>query len=349
MSESTSRFWPFDARVSIVSAIALLVVLLLLVAVLRVTINWPSEKSENIVLIGVLLISLLPVLLAVVDVFIERGGVIEYKGVKIDFSQVPRVGISGITVPVNIGVRGEPVNDSGTTQILDALRQATACDVVIIDLEEGQAWWETRLLVLLAGAERLKRPDKIVFVGTDAGKEHCFQGWAYSGDLLRHLVYAHPQYMRSLQTARAAARQWELVEPINPADRTNPGATPSQPPWIQGALATRHPWMAFNSATGLPNVLLAEQLLATDLGERLERLQEPRTISLVRLSDLFRPVLNTDSIDQSWSSDRQIRTFLDGDAPYVAITQNGSYLTLVARLSVLNALVKTLVARKQAK
>jgi hypothetical protein len=347
MSESTSRFWPFDARVSIVSAIALLVMLLLLVAALRVTMDWPSEKSENIVLIGVLLMSLLPVLLAVVDVLIERGGVIEYKGVKIDFSQVPRVGMSGITVPVNIGARGEPVSDSSTTRILDALRQATACDVVIIDLEEGRAWWETRLLVLLAGAERLKRPDKIVFTGTDAGKEHRFQGWASASDLLRHLVYAHPQYMRSLQAARAAARQWELVEPINPADPANPGAAPFQPPWIQGALAARHPWMAFDGATGLPNVLLAEQLLATDLGERLEK--EPRTISLVRLSELFRPVLNTDSIDQSWSTDRQISTFLDGDAPYVAVTQNGSYSTLVARLSVLNALVKTLVARKEAK
>jgi len=347
MSESTSRFWPFDARVSIVSTIALLVVLLLLVVVLRVTIDWPSEESENILLIGVLLLSLLPVLLAVVDVLIERGGVIEYKGVKIDFSQVPRVGISGITVPVNIGVRGEPVNDSSTTQILDALKQATACDVVIIDLEEGRAWWETRLLVLLAGAERLKRPDKIVFIGTDAGKEHRFQGWAYAGDLLRHLVHAHPQYLRSLQTARAAARQWELVEPINPANPANPGAAPIQPPWLQGALATQHPWMAFDGATGLANVLLAEQLLATDLGEKLER--EPRTISLVRLSELFRPVLNTESIDQSWASDRQISTFLDGEAPYVAITQNGSYATLVARLSILNALVKTLVARKEAK
>jgi len=146
MSESTSRFWPFDARVSIVSAIALLVVLLFLVAVLRETINWPSEKSENFVLMGVLLMSLLPVFLAVVDVFIERGGVIEYKGVKIDFSQVQTVGISGITVPANIGVRGEPVSDSGTSEILEALRRATACDVVIIDLEEGRAWWETRLL-----------------------------------------------------------------------------------------------------------------------------------------------------------------------------------------------------------
>lgn len=159
-----------------------------MLAILRATKAWPSEKIDSTVLIGVLLLGFLPVLLALVDVFIERGGVIEYGGVKIDFSKVPQMGVSGFTVPVNIGVRGEPVTDSSTTQILDSLRQAATCDAVIIDLEEGQAWWETRLLVLLAGAERLKKPEKFVFAGTDAGKAECFQGWAHASDLLPHLA-----------------------------------------------------------------------------------------------------------------------------------------------------------------
>ncbi|MGH8624834.1 MAG: hypothetical protein ACREYC_06060 [Gammaproteobacteria bacterium] len=245
------------------------------------------------------------------DVFIERDGVIEYGGVKIDFSKVPQMGVSGFTVPVNIGFRGAPVTDSSTTQILDVLKQATTCDAVIIDLEEGQAWWETRLLVLLAGAERLKKPEKIVFVGTEARKEQCFQGWAHPNDLLPCLVQAHPQYLRSLQTARAAPRQWEMVEPVNPVFPGNPPATPGQPPWMSGALATRHAWMAFDGATGLPNEHLAEQLLASELGEKVESQEEPRKISLVRLDELFRPVLSKDSIDQGWSTDRQISTFLE--------------------------------------
>jgi hypothetical protein len=61
-----------------------------------------------------------------------------------------------------------PVTDSATTQILDTLRQATGDYVVVVDLEDGKAWWETRLLVLLAGAVRLGKPDKIVFVSRDA-------------------------------------------------------------------------------------------------------------------------------------------------------------------------------------
>ena len=160
MNNTDRRLWPFRPRSSIVASIVILIALLFIFIVLKSSkLAWPGEKSEPTVLIGMLLLSLMPILLSLVDVIIERGGAIEFAGVKLDFTQVPQMGMSAITVPVNIGVPGQSVSDSSTTEILDALRQATACEVVIIDLEDGQAWWETRLLVLLAGAVRLKRPE----------------------------------------------------------------------------------------------------------------------------------------------------------------------------------------------
>lgn len=293
------------------------------------------------VLIGILLFSLLPILLALVDVIIERGGVIEYGGMKLDFSKVPQVGMSGLTVPVNIGVPGQSVTDSSTTEILDALRQATACDIVIIDLEEGQAWWETRLLVLLSGAVRLKKPQKVVFVGKDSGKDRAFQGWSHPDELLPYLLQAHPQYSLSHQKALAASRQWEIVEP------SGAGIVPPQPPWMQPGLATQHPWMAFDNTTGSPNELLAEQLLASDLGATVENQEQPKRINLVRLEELFRPVLHKESIDESWPKERQISEFFNSASAYIAVTQNGKYSTLVSRLTVLNTIVKTLVEQKQ--
>ena len=97
MSDSDRRFWPFRPIMSIVVAILLLIGLLIIVAILREIVNWPSQNSETVVLIGVFLFSVLPVLLALVDVIIERGGVIDYKGMKIDFSQMPKMGASGFT------------------------------------------------------------------------------------------------------------------------------------------------------------------------------------------------------------------------------------------------------------
>jgi len=340
MNDTDRRFWPFRPRTSIVFTVLILVCLLIIFVVLRATITWPGEKSEPTVLIGILLISLLPVLLALLDAIIERGGVIKAGGVEIDFSQVPQMGVSGFTVPINIGISGQPVFDTSTTEILDALKQATACDVVIIDLEEGQAWWETRLLVLLAGAVRLKKPEIVVFVGKDRGIDKCFQGWCHPSELLPYLLRAHSQYPMSYHKAIAAARQWEMVEPAGA------GIVPPQPAWIQTGLAGQHPWMAFDNTTGLPNPLFAEQLLASDLGVEVESKEQPRMISLVRMEELFRPVLHKESIDESWPAERKLSEFLNSDSDYLALTQNGKYSTMVSRLTVLNSIVRTLVEKK---
>src|SRR6266852_7082307 len=106
MNESDRRFWPFKPRLSTIASLAVLIGLLLILVILRTKLGLPSEKSGSAVLIGVLLFSVLPIVLALLDMIIERGGVIAYAGVKIDFSGVRQVGMSGITVPANVGVRG---------------------------------------------------------------------------------------------------------------------------------------------------------------------------------------------------------------------------------------------------
>jgi hypothetical protein len=332
------RFWQFGPRLSLALSMVLLAGLLLVLVVLKRTNAWPvSEQSDTAVLIGILLFSLLPVLLSIIDVIIERGGTIEYKGVKINFAQVPQMGVPGFAVPTNIGVPAQAISDSDTTQILDALRKATACEVVEIDLEEGQAWWETRLLVLLAGAVRLGRPQKIVFVGTDGGVNRKFQGWGHPYELLPRLMNTQSQYLLSYQMTQAATRQWELVEPNDPPD---PVAIP-QLLWPSTGIAANYSWMA--QKDGLPNPLLAEQMLAAELGRKIELQEKPKAISLVRLDDLFRPVLHTRHIDERWKPERQLEAFFEIDSDYIAVTQKGRYRALISKVTVLNTIVKSLL------
>jgi hypothetical protein len=277
MGDGDRRFWPFKPRFSLIGVTIILLAFLSAAAVLRRGSTGPAR---------------LPIALALMDVIIERGAIVQYGGVKIDFSRSQARAPTGFAVAPNIGVQGQPVTDSSTTQIIDTLRRATASEIAIIDLEDGKAWWETRLLVLLAGAARLKKPDKIVFLGTDAKVEHRFEGWAYTADLLPCLVSAHPQYRRSLLAAWAAARQWELVEPLDAPVPLGAVPIPPPPPWLSGRLAQAHSWMAFDPATGLPNELFAEQLLQSDLGQKIETQEGPRSITLTRLEELFRTVLN---------------------------------------------------------
>lgn len=344
MTTKDQKLWPYKPRKAITSTIALLLVLLAIFGIAQSFAHWPSKESDTAVFIGILLISLLPVLLALVDMIIDRGGAIEVGGVKIDFSQMPQMGSAGIDIPANIGLAGQAVMDSSTTEILDTLQQATSCDIVIIDLEEGSAWWETRLLVLLAGAVRLNKPEKLVFIGKDRGIERRFLGWGYSTDLLHILLKDNPLYLRLYNIANAAARQWELVEPLRPGDPGYP-QPPSAPPTIQTGLASMHPWMSFDIDTGLPNPLLHEQLLQNELGENIENQMPdgPKKVNIVRLEEVFSSVLHKQLIDENWSKEIQISKFFESESPYIAITRSGEYIAMVSRLSLLNEIVKSMV------
>lgn len=294
MSKIDQRLWPFKRRTSLFSAVLILVALLIVFALLRAKYGWPTDASQNIALVGILILSVLPILLVLVDVVIERTVAIEYKGIKINFSHGRDTGTVGIMVAANIGVRAKVVTDSDREQILGALAQATCGEMVVIDLEDGQAWWETRLLVLVAGAERLGRPEIIVFVGTDATKALQFQGWARARDLLPHLVSAEPQYRRSLQVSRASALQLALIEPKPDANDVPLVPTvPAVPPWTTGLLPGRYDW-GVDQTTGLREELYAERLLQSELGRTIESDTGARRVSIVRLKELFQPVLLKD-------------------------------------------------------
>jgi hypothetical protein len=336
MTQSDQKFWPYRPRTSFVSAVVILVGLLLIQAITRKTIGWPGSEAETAVLIGIVVFSLLPIVLAMLDVLIERGGAVEIKGVKIDFAKPVVPGMSGMTVPVNVGLPGQPVTEGGTIPILDTLRQAMGCEAVIIDLADGQAWWETRLLVLVAGAVRIGKPEKAIFLATDGRANRRFQGWADTRDLLPPLLSSHPQYLLSYQSVMAASRQWSMVEPVGS------NVVPPNPPWMTGNVALKHAWMAFDVQSGLPNALYPEQLLASELGEHVERQEQVKRITLVRMEELFRPILHRDSIDEGWPDGRQLKSVFEGDAPYVAITRNGEYVRLVSRLTILSSIVEKL-------
>ena len=169
------------------------------------------------------------------------------------------------------------VTDNGTSNILETLRQATSTGIVVVDLEDGHAWWETRLLVLVSGAGRLGKPDKIVFVANEEGKQRIFQGWADPKDLLHQLLNENEQYKRSFYNAKAAAKQWELFGALDKNQPNTYYQTPPTPSWMQSRIATNHSWMAFSDQTGLPNELLAEQYLQNELGNEIEQKQEQQS------------------------------------------------------------------------
>src|SRR4051794_14821834 len=104
MIDHDRRLWPYQPRTSFVCTVIILVFLLVIAATSRLRIGWPTD--ERAVLIGIGLLSLLPILLATVDILIRRGGTFEFKGVKLDFSSASITEVPGITIPANFGLPG---------------------------------------------------------------------------------------------------------------------------------------------------------------------------------------------------------------------------------------------------
>ena len=343
MKTADQKLWPYKPKLSIIIAIILVITLLVITGILRSTTGWPSDATSNTVLIGILILSVLPVLLAILDMIMERGGTIGYKDFKIDFSKMKQSGLSGFTIPANIGVPGVAVSDSGTDNILAILRQATSSSIVVVDLEDGHAWWETRLLVLVSGAARLGNPGKIVFVANEEGRERIFQGWAKPRVLLQQLLKENGQYQRSYHSAMAATKQWEHMPPLEKIPPIDYYQVPPIPMWIYGNLAVHHAWMTFSTKTGLPNELLTEQLLQHELGEKIEKQPDgSRHINIMRLNEIFKPVLLNQTIDSQWTEEQQTAAIFTGDATSIAITQDRKYIELVTRQSLFNEALKNI-------
>src|SRR5262249_38299943 len=155
--------------------------------------------------------------------------------------------------PPRLGVTvGLPMRDSGTREILATLREASRHAVAVVDLEDGQAWWETRLLVLSAGSVRRGHPSVVVFVATEEGVERRFQGWALATDVERGLLAARDDLRLAYERAAVAARRWDLALPP-----TVPNGDPGLP-WPTPDVAKK--WVVFpRSDSGLRNELAAEQ------------------------------------------------------------------------------------------
>lgn len=337
------KLWPFGQVIAILSAVILPIVLLLLLS----QTGWLAGGVSNQILIGIVALSLLPILLSIFDAIIDKGVTIGYGDFKLDFSKVQQTGTAGFSVPVNIGIRGEPVYDSGTNNILEALQDATTSSTVIIDLGDGHAWWETRLLVLLAGAVRLNKPDKIVFIGKEGGRDHCFQGWGVPSDLLTCLLKDNQVYLKSYLASRAITRQWELMPPLELVPTSSYYQIPPlKPNWMLENIHSEYGNKAFSGSTGLPNEFLAEQILQNDLGKLIESLLGSKHLSIARLQELFGSVLIKQNIDLNWPLDQQQSAFLANDHSWIALTNLGQYTNLVSRLSVINELMRSLLDQK---
>jgi hypothetical protein len=313
-----ARFWPFGTRAAVLLVPVLLILLLVVWGVSRDPLHF-DKAHAGWVLLGIVLLSVLPLLLVVLESVALSGGSIEVGKVK--FALTAAATAQSLVVATRNVAPGASISDTGSAQIIDGLRRARSARIVVVNLEDGHAWWESRLLILCAGAVRLGRPLVIVFTAMRSGRANQFVGWGHPTELLDRLLDANPDYARKFEHAMglaSAARQEHSVP--------RAGAQARMVPQAKSFIVYPHDPESLNP-------FLEEQLLADALGS-VE--SPPREIGLGRLHDLFDPVLHIGRVDRTDLEAEWFKKALRSDEEYVAVTDSDTYVALMTRDDVIS-------------
>lgn len=343
-------FWPFSVRAAWACAPLILAVLLVAVSIIRTQTSWLDDASMGWVLVGVAVLASAPVLLVVLGRVADRGGSVTFPGgFGLAFAGVDVAQSQSGTVRISANLGAPPgvdVYDSGGGNIMAALGRAVSNPVAVVDLEDGSAWWETRLLILLSGGERLGSPRAVAFTAVSGNRPTRFVGWAPTTELLRCMLStASPDLAHGVHVARADALKWSLGTP-------DPALSSVTLPWARALDAA--------PAGGSPDGSPKRRELTADTLYRAERPLElvpeamllqhmalleaqPRRVTVARLNELFEPVLRRESIAEADDDAVKARKITETADEFVAITAGGRLVNLIPRAVAVNAILQSLL------
>lgn len=321
VSEDRHELWPYRPLAAIIAALAILVVLGLLVVLLRASSSWPDPRADGVIVVAVVVVSVLPVLLLVIQLVAERGGEFEFRGLRLDFARVSPTAPS-VRLPGNLdagAVEANPMVDSGRVPIMSALREARSSPALLVDLEAAGGWWRTRLFVLAAGAARLTDPPPIAFIA-GTGRDN-FIGWARPAAIRDRLAAEDPE----LETAMClTVSDFHRVIGLRPTP--NGGLEPTGLP--PNFVVLQHELFPPGSTVIAPDAF--ERILLTHVGQHEQR-HHQREMSVGDIHRVLGQALNRDYFERTDPPDAQVRALLAGDAEWIAVTHDRSYRGLVSR------------------
>jgi hypothetical protein len=302
-------FWPWSPRSAVVVVPLALISLLIALGVARSVMSWPDPGAMPWVVLALVVLSLVPLFLLVLDGMARQGGALEWRGFRLSFDGTAAP--FGYSVPANAAVPGMPIADSGMESVLRTSEAAARNRILVVDLANGYAWWESRLLMLCAVASRRPEPSAVVFTADLAGKDYQFVGWSSPGALLERLLAVRPELLTAYESA------------VSDSVRYVAGQGPKPP--------------LKSSDEFMPDVPPSERYLGMHVQRIESEKSSPMTASAVR--ELFEPVLNIASVDQSLSGPDWLRAALSSETDYLAITGEGRYIGLISRWSIVNRIL----------
>src|SRR5437764_2769724 len=175
------RLWPFGPALALAIVPATWIVFAAVLWAGHHWMKWPTAKSSGGLLYLAAALSLILIALLLLDYAAQKRAAFSIRSFTVDFSkdtQLPERPL--VTLNSDIGFEGTPMVET-SAEIHKILNSTAGADVVRLDIKSGDAWWETRLFALCAGATRNGRPSAIIFVGESVTPDRvtpgAFLGW----------------------------------------------------------------------------------------------------------------------------------------------------------------------------
>lgn len=330
INNTKDKLWPFNKITAVVAIPLIWLVFAICLFLTHRYLNWPDVGSRELVTTIVMASGFVPIALVLLDFLSSRGAILSYKDVKIDFSNIdlsgPEVRREYFDLADNIGVSGPIVTDTSPMNIIETLRQATKHEIVVIDLRDGDTWWVTRLLALSAGAVRAQSPKVFVFIGIKENLDRQFLGLAKPTDVLNAILKSNKEYQLRYKRAMQIAKQVVMY-----------GANEFLP--MQSGLHLEIQRYTNNVRFTDLGEAVAEQILMDQLAFKLPQNslqsisleEQPERLTAGKLDELFKHCLYLSIIDMGWPNSQKISSFLQSNAPYVALVRGGKFESILRR------------------
>jgi hypothetical protein len=280
---------------------------------------WPSEREDwRLAVIIAASAAMLPIVARVLTFMQRSGGSLKSPllGLELSFATV---GTDTKTFSQPIIQQGNVQTESGQEELEQSAQDARRHSTIVVDLEDGRAWYLTRLFALAATAVLLGAPQVIVLIGQRGGNSKQVGGWIRPQDFVTALRRQDQRFDWIWRHARSylLRLQSEIFDNTNHIRISN---------YI-------HPYQNFGDAV-IMRILIDQMRQPDSLGgaaqiSALEEANDPPWVTLSSLMQKLDLWLKTDSIDLDEPDKKRLLAILACDSDIVIATKGGQFAGVI--------------------
>jgi hypothetical protein len=325
-------------------AAAIFVAIILVFAFLSSAAGWPNATSGWPIAIGIaLVLALLRVIGPVLDYLRQTGAKLETPFLKLDWAGAARATVitqQPWVLSDDLIRRSSSVPDSAIGELERSAQSFSGQPEIVLDLEDGGAWYTTRVFAVAATAAVVGSPQAIVLIGQRNAVPRQFGGWISPHDVVTAFLRRDHKFAQVYSHAIEYLSQLRMH-----AGDTSFAAPVSLPKFTQ----YKYPFQTYGDTAVIR--ILVDQMQYPDpappapSAEALELPQQPPWINLEELERLLQPWLVRDHVEVDQAPKEQVIKILASPHQFIASTRGGQFIGMIDVRRVERDIVRQLVAR----